>query len=130
ATPWPRTDAPRRAGVSSFSVGGTNAHVVLEEPPPAPEPADTATGPELLVLSARTPTALQRSAEALAEALRADDAPALADAAHTLRAGRRAFPHRMAVVCRDRNEAAAALDGTGITPVTVGHADPSAPAPA
>ncbi|MGI5336484.1 type I polyketide synthase [Streptomyces sp. CA-181903] len=126
ATPWPRTGEPRRAGVSSFSVGGTNAHVILEEPPPAPEPAGTPDGPELLVLSARTPTALQRSAEALAEALRADDAPALADAAHTLRVGRRAFPHRMAVVARDRNEAAAALDGTGITPVTVGHADPSA----
>ncbi|KAB7836966.1 type I polyketide synthase [Streptomyces mobaraensis] len=130
-TPWPRTGEARRAGVSSFSVGGTNAHVILEEPPPAPEPAGTPGGPELLVLSARTPTALQRSAEALAAALRADDAPALADAAHTLRAGRRAFPHRLAVVARDRNEAAAALDGTGITPVTVGHADPSAdPAPA
>ncbi|MBZ4322167.1 type I polyketide synthase [Streptomyces huiliensis] len=130
ATPWPRTGEPRRAGVSSFSVGGTNAHVVLEEPPPAPEPAGAPGGPELLTLSARTPTALQRSAEALAEVLRADDAPALADAAHTLRAGRRAFPHRMTVVARDRNDAAAALDGTGITPVTVGHADPAAPDPA
>ncbi|WP_435242587.1 type I polyketide synthase [Streptomyces cucumeris] len=127
-TPWPRTTAPRRAGVSSFSVGGTNAHIVLEEPP-LPAPAVPSDGAELLMLSARTDTALQRAGTALADALRGDDAPHLADAAHTLRVGRRPFAHRMALVCRDRAQAVAALDGTGVTPVSVGHADMTGPAP-
>ncbi|MFD4628394.1 type I polyketide synthase [Streptomyces sp. NPDC058284] len=127
-TPWPRGTEARRAGISSFSVGGTNAHIVVEEPPlPLPSPADD--GPQLLVLSALGDAALQRSGAALADALRADTAPDLADAAHTLRVGRRAFTHRMALVCRDRAEAVAALDGTGITPVTVGRSDPTGPAP-
>ncbi|WP_275558064.1 type I polyketide synthase [Streptomyces sp. 5-6(2022)] len=129
ATPWPRGTEPRRAGVSSFSVGGTNAHIVVEEPPPAPAAAAPCDRPELLVLSARTATALDRAGTALAEVLRREDSPGLADTAHTLRAGRRIFAHRMALVCRDRAEAVAALDGTGITPISVGHADPAGPAP-
>ncbi|NGO73359.1 beta-ketoacyl synthase N-terminal-like domain-containing protein, partial [Streptomyces boncukensis] len=128
-TPWPRGTEPRRAGISSFSVGGTNAHLVVEEPPPEPAAPPADPRPQLLVLSAPGEAALQRSGGALAEALRAGQAPALADAAHTLRVGRRDHPHRMALVCRDRAEAVAALDGTGITPVAVGHADPAGPAP-
>ncbi|WP_019545182.1 type I polyketide synthase [Streptomyces sulphureus] len=127
-TPWPRSGAPRRAGVSSFSVGGTNAHVVVEEPPPTAPPAPSGTS-QLLVLSARTDAALQRSAAALADALADGDSPDLADASHTLRVGRRAFARRMALVCRERTEAGAALDGTGVTPVSVGRADPEGPAP-
>ncbi|MFK4066858.1 type I polyketide synthase [Streptomyces sp. NPDC029674] len=127
-TPWPRGTEARRAGISSFSVGGTNAHVVVEEPPlPAPSPADGR--PQLLVLSALGDASLQRSGAALADALRTDSAPDLADAAHTLRVGRQAFGHRMALVCRDRADAVAALDGTGITPVTVGRVDPAGPTP-
>ncbi|MEO1593274.1 MAG: polyketide synthase, partial [Cyanobacteria bacterium J06632_22] len=62
---WPTTAAPRRAGVSSFGIGGTNAHVILEEAPaPVREPADSQ--PQLLVLSAKTPTALAAAAENLA----------------------------------------------------------------
>ncbi|MGK5631062.1 type I polyketide synthase, partial [Streptomyces sp. URMC 123] len=128
ALPWPRGGEPRRAGVSSFSVGGTNAHVVVEEPP-VEEPPAPARPVQLLVLSARTDTALQHAGAALARALRAEDGPGLADAAHTLRTGRRRFAHRMALVCRDRAEAVAALEGTGITPVSVGRADPDAPGP-
>ncbi|MFD6431822.1 type I polyketide synthase [Streptomyces venezuelae] len=127
-TPWPRGGEARRAGISSFSVGGTNAHIVVEEPPlPAPSAADE--GPQLLVLSAHGDAALQRSGAALADCLRAEEAPALADAAHTLRVGRPAYAHRMALVSHDRAEAVSALDGTGVTPVTVGRADPSGPAP-
>ncbi|HEX8273687.1 MAG TPA: amino acid adenylation domain-containing protein [Longimicrobiaceae bacterium] len=106
--PWPRDGAPRRAGVSSFGIGGTNAHVVLEE---APEPAPS--GPsrpwQLLVLSARTPTALEAATDRLAEHLRAHPEQPLADAAHTLRVGRRRFERRRVLVCRDREDAAAAL---------------------
>ncbi len=93
---WPATDGPRRAGVSSFGVGGTNAHVVLEEAPamPASEPAQ---GPQLLVLSARTPAALARAASRLADHLEAHPDVNLADVAWTLAAGRKAFAHRIAV---------------------------------
>ncbi|MFC5220498.1 type I polyketide synthase [Streptomyces coerulescens] len=128
-TPWPRCDRPRRAGLSSFSVGGTNAHVVVEEAPPRAAPVRPSATPQLLVLSARTDTALQRSGTALAAALGDESAPDLADAAHTLRVGRRVFPRRMALVCRDRAEAVAALEGRGVTPVSVGHVEPDGSPP-
>ncbi|MGX7829147.1 type I polyketide synthase [Actinokineospora sp. 24-640] len=108
---WP-VDGPRRAGVSGFAMGGTNAHAVLEQPP-TPVPSGQARPRQLLVLSAATADALAESRTRLATALRAPDAPDLADAAHTLRVGRRTtLPHRMALVCADRAEAAALLDGT------------------
>ena len=62
--PW-EWDGTRRAGVSSFGVGGTNAHIVLEEAP-ALSPSNTPTGPQVLLLSARTAEALQQSRSALA----------------------------------------------------------------
>ncbi|WP_405606516.1 SDR family oxidoreductase [Streptomyces sp. NBC_00076] len=107
--PWPRGRTPRRAGVSSFGVGGTNAHVVLEEAPPLP-PAPSSGGDwQLLAVSTRTPEALREQTGRIADALTAPDAPDLADAAHTLRVGRRAFGHRRAVVAADAGRAAAAL---------------------
>ncbi len=103
---WPRGEAPRRAGVSSFGVGGTNAHVVMEEAPPR-APSDPAHGPQLLLLSARTPAALAAAAERLAAQLQAQPDTNLADVAWTLAVGRKAFAHRAAVVADDA--AAAAL---------------------
>ncbi|MEV6395078.1 beta-ketoacyl synthase N-terminal-like domain-containing protein [Streptomyces sp. NPDC051907] len=129
ATPWPRGERPRRAGVSSFSVGGTNAHIVVEEPPVLAAAPAAARPAQLLVLSARTDSALQQTGAALADALRARPDGELADVAHTLQRGRRAFAHRMALVCRSAAEAAAALDGAGVTPVAVGHADSAEAAP-
>ena len=106
---WPRTaDAPRRAGVSSFGVGGTNAHVILEEAPPA-QPSEAVAGPQLLVLSARSPAALDQAAARLADHLRAHPDQNLGDVAHTLYVGRKAFPHRMAVVADSAAQAAQAL---------------------
>jgi len=107
---WPRDPArPRRAGVSSFGIGGTNAHLIVEEPPAvAPREAE-GEKPQLLTLSARTPAALARLREDLAHALAAPDAPDLADAAFTLQAGRRAFEERQAVVAATAAEAVAAL---------------------
>ncbi|MBK7862454.1 MAG: amino acid adenylation domain-containing protein [Archangiaceae bacterium] len=64
-TPWPRAEKPRRAGVSSFGVGGTNAHVVLEEAP-LQEPSTSSEGKHLLLLSARSDAALEAQARALA----------------------------------------------------------------
>jgi acyl transferase domain-containing protein len=105
---WPSDGAPRRAGVSSFGVGGTNAHVVMEEAPalPASQPAS---GPQLLVLSARTPTALARAATQLADHLEAHADANLADVAWTLAVGRKAFAHRVAVVADDGTDAVARL---------------------
>jgi acyl transferase domain-containing protein/aryl carrier-like protein len=112
---WPADARPRRAGVSSFGMGGTNAHAILEEPP-APEAADAAPGPELVVLSARTTTALAAMGERLADHLDAEEGRALdlADVAHTTRVGRKAFTERRAFVAADLSEAAhAAREGLG-----------------
>jgi len=112
-TPWPATTGrPRRAGVSSFGIGGTNAHVVLEQAPPA-GPSGPSRPWQLLTLSARTASALEAMTENLARHLA--EAPSdrpdtdLADVAYTLQAGRKSFPHRRVLVCRDRAAAAAAL---------------------
>ena len=106
ARAWPG-DGPRRAGVSSFGVGGTNAHIVLEE---APSPAvQGAEGPVVLPLSARSPEALTRMAADLADRLDAPDAPTLADTALTLQQGRRRFAWRAAVSAGDRATAARRL---------------------
>jgi acyl transferase domain-containing protein len=95
-TPWPASEIPRRAGVSSFGVGGTNAHVVLEEAPAAP-PA-TNVEKQLMVLSAKSAAALEEASKRLVEHLRAHPAIDMADVAHTLQVGRRAFRHRRAWV--------------------------------
>ncbi|HEV2733919.1 MAG TPA: amino acid adenylation domain-containing protein, partial [Longimicrobiaceae bacterium] len=107
--PWAGDGHPRRAGVSSFGLGGTNAHVVLEEAPArASVPSGRPWHP--LVLSARTPTALEAATDRLAAHLRAHPEQEVADVAFTLGAGRRAFEHRRVLVCRDGEDAAAALE--------------------
>ncbi|MFD4600332.1 SDR family NAD(P)-dependent oxidoreductase [Streptomyces sp. NPDC058464] len=82
AGPWHTTgDLPRRAGVSAFGAGGSNAHVVVEEyPQPAPAPG-TGDGPQVVLLSARTPRALRLLAERYAELPVGDQLADLADAA-------------------------------------------------
>ncbi|MBA3531236.1 MAG: acyltransferase domain-containing protein, partial [Ardenticatenales bacterium] len=108
---WERgEESPRRAGVSSFGIGGTNAHAILEEAPPM-EPSSEARPAQLLVLSARTETALVRAASNLKEHLQQHTELDLADVAYTLQVGRKAFNHRRAIVCRDTGEALAALNG-------------------
>src|SRR5436305_8453629 len=102
---------PRRAAVNSFGVGGTNAHVVLEEAPaPAPRQGPAAAHPwRLLVLSARSAAALDLASAHLALHLERHPALSLDDVAFTLQAGRRAFDYRRAVLCRDLDEGAASL---------------------
>jgi acyl transferase domain-containing protein/thioesterase domain-containing protein len=110
--PWEALDGlPRRAGVSSFGIGGTNAHAVLEEAP-EPLPSGPARPAQLLVLSAKTATALERATERLAEWLERRpelSREELADAAFTLQVGRKAFRHRRTLVCRDAGQAVALL---------------------
>lgn len=107
AAPW-TVDGPRRAGVSSLGVGGTNAHVVVEEAPPAPL-ARAGAPEQVLVLSARSETALAEVAERLARHLEQQLATDLADVAHTLATGRRSFSHRRVVVARDTDDAVTRL---------------------
>ncbi|MGC4969132.1 condensation domain-containing protein [Streptomyces globisporus] len=109
--PWPSAGTPRRAGVSSFGIGGTNAHVVLEEAP-ARQTSGASRAEQLIVLSARSPRALERSSADLAAALRQADDAALPDIAFTLSSGRRSHAHRRAIVCGSRTEAIAALENT------------------
>ncbi|MFJ8431292.1 SDR family NAD(P)-dependent oxidoreductase [Kitasatospora sp. NPDC094019] len=112
--PWPRGERPRRAGVSSFGIGGTNAHLVLEEAP-APDPSPSAalvdedTAPVLLPLSGRTAEAVAEGARRLADHLEAHPGLRLDDLAHTLVHRRRAFGRRTTAVARDRAGAVAAL---------------------
>ena len=117
---WKRGGEPRRAGVSAFGVGGTNAHVVVEEPP-ALSPAAPSRPSQVIVLSARTPAALARMSENLAGAL----GESLADAASTLAKGRREFPFRRALVAAGAPEAASLLRGK-YTPVTARENPPVA----
>jgi acyl transferase domain-containing protein/surfactin synthase thioesterase subunit len=107
---WPTGGGRRRAGVSALGVGGTNAHVVLEE---AGLPARDAArrSQQLLVLSARTPAALESAKERLALALAGLPTEALADVAFTLQVGRAPFRYRAAVVASTPAEAAELLAG-------------------
>jgi phthiocerol/phenolphthiocerol synthesis type-I polyketide synthase E len=109
---WPAGGAPRRAAVSSFGVGGTNAHLVLEEAPAPPAGAAPARPFHLLLLSARSEAALEAATGRLADHLA--DRPAmgageLADVAHTLHAGRTVFRSRRALLARDAADAVEAL---------------------
>ncbi len=94
--------------MSSFGIGGTNAHVILEEAPPAP-PSDDSRPAQLLVLSARTSAALEEATANLGAHLAAHADANLADVANTLQTGRRELAHRRALVARDARDAADAL---------------------
>ncbi len=107
--PWePLPGIPRRAGVSSLGMGGTNTHIVLEE---APE--QQSSGPsrpyQLLLLSSKTPTALETISGNLAAHLRTHPDQPLGDVSYTLQTGRRRFDNRRFVVCESTEDAARTL---------------------
>ncbi len=108
--PWEPGPHPRRAGVSSFGLGGTNAHVILEEAPSV-TPAPDARPWHLLPLSAKTATALEAATGALAAHLEQHPEQPLGDVAYTLQVGRQAFQHRRIAVVRDREHAIHVLRG-------------------
>jgi phthiocerol/phenolphthiocerol synthesis type-I polyketide synthase E len=104
--PWdPARCSPRRAGVSSFGIGGTNAHVVLEEAPAAEEPAPTSRRHQTFVLSAKSADALAATEEHLIDYLREHPDCEIADVAFTLNTGRRLFPFRRIVTAADCEDA-------------------------
>ncbi len=106
---WPRNGHPRRAGVSSFGLGGTNAHIILEE---APQLESSSSGRpwHLLVLSAKTDTALHQASKNLAMHLKMNPELSLADVAYTLKLGRRAFNHRRMLVCQKIEDAVSMIE--------------------
>ena len=99
---------PRRAGVSCLGVGGTNAHIILEEAPPR-EPSGPSRDHQVLVLSAKTASALEANTAALAAHLNSHPDISLADVAYTLQVGREAMGQRRMVVCASVSQAAQAL---------------------
>ncbi len=140
AVPWPG-DRPRRAGVSAFGIGGTNAHVVIEQAPPREPAASVAVAAptstsaslevpvpreRLVLLSAADPEALDRVADGLAAYLKAHD-PDLGEVCDTLADGRRALGERLAVTGRTSAEVAERL--TGRSGVYRGTAPVTGPAP-
>ena len=109
--PWESEGRPRRAGVSAFGVGGTNAHVVIEEAP-RDEAEASSDKAQLLVLSARSADALDAATANLVTDLKANPDRSLVDVAYTLQVGRRAFDHRRAVVAKTTEEAIKALQAS------------------
>jgi acyl transferase domain-containing protein/thioesterase domain-containing protein/D-arabinose 1-dehydrogenase-like Zn-dependent alcohol dehydrogenase/acyl carrier protein len=102
---WKADEAtPRCAGVSSFGVGGTNAHVIVEEAP-ALESSGPSRPLQLITLSAKTPTALESATHNLSDWLQSHEEIALADVAYTLNQGRQSFAYRRSLVCSDINDA-------------------------
>ncbi|WP_260852411.1 type I polyketide synthase [Bacillus pumilus] len=100
---WKEADGPRRAGVSSFGIGGTNAHMIIEEGLQAKQkPASHQK--QLLVLSAKTDTALAEMTERLKQYVIQHPQVSLEDIAYTLRYGRKQFPYRKAIVLASADE--------------------------
>lgn len=105
---WPLEKDKRRAGVSSFGMGGTNAHIVLEE---APEPTESGISRDwqLVTVSAKTASALDRVKENLRSDLQKYETTPLADLAYTLHKGRHQFPHSTLVLAKNCSEALEAI---------------------
>ena len=109
-TEWKAGLTPRRAGVSSFGIGGTNAHVVLEEAPLPPKTSSLTREWQLLALSARTASAMDAMTQNFHQHLKANPGANLADVAYTLQTRRHAFDCRRVLVCRDAADAIEVLE--------------------
>jgi acyl transferase domain-containing protein len=106
---WPGNGTPRRGGVTSLGMGGTNAHVVLEEAPEL-ESSGESRAYQLLLLSAGTESALENRTGDLLNHLQGHDDLNIADAAYTLAAGRRDLTYRRAFLCEDIEDAGSKLE--------------------
>lgn len=124
---WQSRKGPRRAGVNSLGVGGTNAHVVVQEAPERPPSHDSDWPFQLLAVSGRTHKALEANASNLAAHLRAHPEQSLADVSHTLLNGRRAFEKRRVVVADSHTTAADMLESGNPRRVFTHTAEATAP---
>ena len=119
---WADGPTPRRAGVSAFGIGGTNAHVVLEEPPAPPPASPAAPAWQLLALSARTAAALDAATDQLAAHLAHQPQLCLANIAYTTQVGRQALGQRRVAVCATLADARDALATRDARQVFAGEA--------
>ncbi|MHC5733447.1 aminotransferase class III-fold pyridoxal phosphate-dependent enzyme [Nostoc sp.] len=124
---WSEGETPRRAGVSSFGVGGTNAHIVLEEAPQI-QSSGSSRPQQLLLLSAKTSQALEAATANLQQHLQYNSEINLADVAYTLQRGRKAFNYRRSIVCHDITDAIAALQSLDPNQVNTRHTEIRNPA--
>ena len=144
---WKRGDWPRRAAVNSLGIGGTNAHVILEERPEGivpdiedmqadtpetgpdipPSPPTNGYNPQLILLSAKTPSALEQMTFNLVDRMNRNPHIDLADTAYSLQVGRRAFAHRFVTVCSTNGEAMEILSKTDSPKRHVGRAQEDSP---
>ncbi len=123
---WPQGPAPRRAGVSAFGVGGTNIHVILEEPSVPAARSEEVDGQYILPLSARSMPALATMRTKLSNHLAENPRLAIAQLAHTLQAGRREFSHRLAIVAESAEEAIIKLTADKYQPLVAADRPPVA----
>lgn len=124
-THWAGT-GPLRCGITALGAGGTNCHVILEEAPAA-LPGEGEREKQLLVLSAKSPAALEQMRARLAAALEANPSLDLADVAYTLALGRRAMPYRCALAASDSRDAIARLQQQSAKDLASDRADDGRP---
>jgi acyl transferase domain-containing protein/thioesterase domain-containing protein/acyl carrier protein len=111
---WKVTDAPRRAGVSAFGMGGTNAHVILEEAPvAAPEGNSIDRGRHIFTISTRSVNGLQELTRRYETFLSRQPDVSLADVCFTANTGRRHFSHRLAIVAKSTTQLRSRLAALG-----------------
>lgn len=111
AESWPIDGLPRRAAVNSFGIGGTNVHVIIEQAPPR-EPSGHSRSDQLILLSAKTASALDEAALQLANHLETTPTSSIPDVAYTLANGRRSLEYRKAVLGQSNADIIQALRGS------------------
>lgn len=112
-TKWEDPEFPLRAGVSAFGIGGANAHVVLQQAPPATAAAAPARDRQMFAVSAKTPGSLEKYIHSIRKFLETSDAKQLENIAYTLNSGRKSFNHRVCVTGTGREEIMEKLSALG-----------------
>ncbi|MHC5769901.1 MAG: type I polyketide synthase [Nostoc sp.] len=126
-TEWKTNNTPRRAGVSSFGIGGTNAHVILEEAPVFEQGSrgagEQGRNYQLLCLSAKTGSALEQATANLIAHLKEHPELNLGDVAYTLNSGRRGFNYRRMLICQDLEDAVKTLGSLAAQQVSTNYTE-------
>lgn len=107
---WEPINNQRLAGITALGAGGTNAHMVVAQAPVGEASSIPARQQQLILLSAKTPSALSAASRNLAQAIRDQEGINLADIAYTLQVGRRGYAHRKVLVVDDSEDAVAKLE--------------------